>query len=384
MVELTLDNVTKRYDDAQGTETAVDKFSLTAEDELVVLLGPSGCGKTTTLRMIAGLESVTDGRVYIGGKDVTDRHPSERSIAMVFQDYGLYTTMSVAENMAYGLKHSTSMTASERQAKVEEMAEMFGIEELLHRDVGDLSGGQKQRVSLGRAMVREPDVFLLDEPLASLDAKLRSEMRTELQQLQSEMDITTVYVTHDQKEAMTMADRIAVLDDGVLQQIDTPESVYSNPANQFVADFLGNPPMNQFDTIIKREENGRAYSIRYFDENTTVTVAQVEELPPGLFPGDEVVFGVRPEALSIGTGSIEGRGFDATVTMTEYQGNDNFIHCRAGDMELTAVVPPAVQPTVGETVRLSVAPEDVYLFDTTTGDALLTASETPPQTPTHL
>ncbi|MFB6126222.1 MAG: ABC transporter ATP-binding protein, partial [Halolamina sp.] len=323
----------------------------------------------------------------IDGADVTDRHPSERSIAMVFQDYGLYTTMSVAENMAYGLKHSTSMTAAERRTKVEEMAEMFGIEELLDRDVGDLSGGQKQRVSLGRAMVREPDVFLLDEPLASLDAKLRSEMRTDLQQLQAEMDITTVYVTHNQKEAMTMADRIAVLDDGVLQQADAPETVYSNPTNRFVADFLGNPPMNQLDAVVERGAKSGTYAIRCFDEDAAITVARVSEPPAGLSPGDEVVFGVRPEALSVesdatdATDATDARGFDGTVAVTEYQGNDNFIHCRVAETELTAVVPPTVQPAAGETVGLSVAPGDVYLFDPSTGAALLTAGETPSETP---
>ena len=222
MVTLSIDGLTKRYDDAQGTETAVDDVSLTVEDELLVLLGPSGCGKTTILRTIAGLESATEGRITVDGLDVTDRHPSDRSIAMVFQDYGLYTTMSVRKNMAYGLKHSTDLSRDERADRVEAMAELFGIEALLDREIDQLSGGQKQRVALGRAMVREPDVFLLDEPLASLDAKLRSEMRTELQQLQADLDITTVYVTHDQKEAMTMGDRVAILDDGVLQQHGPP------------------------------------------------------------------------------------------------------------------------------------------------------------------
>ncbi|MFC5369133.1 ABC transporter ATP-binding protein [Salinirubrum litoreum] len=381
MVELTLTDVTKRYDDTQGTEVAVDDLSLTVEDELVVLLGPSGCGKTTTLRMIAGLETVTDGRISIDGRDVTDLHPSDRSIAMVFQDYGLYTTMSVRENMAYGLKHSTSLSASERRDRVEEMATMFGIEDLLARDVSDLSGGQKQRVALGRAMVREPDVFLLDEPLASLDAKLRSEMRTELQQLQSRLDITTVYVTHDQKEAMTMADRVVVLDGGRLQQVGPPEEVYASPTNRFVADFLGNPPMNQLPAVVV-DGGPSAQGLRYAGD-AAVSLGTVPASTRGVTPGDEVIAGMRPESLSLtasgpetaGAAETETTGFPGTVTVTEYQGNDNFVHFAVGDEALTAVVGPDVEFSPGERVSVHVAPEDLYLFDPATGDALSTGAD---------
>ncbi|MFC6974978.1 ABC transporter ATP-binding protein [Halomicroarcula sp. GCM10025709] len=376
MVELALDGVTKRYDDAQGTETAVSDFSLTVEDELLVLLGPSGCGKTTTLRMIAGLETVTDGAIRIDGRDVTGLAPSDRSIAMVFQDYGLYTMMSVRENMAYGLKHSTDLSAAEREARVEEMAEMFDIAGLLDRSVTDLSGGQKQRVSLGRAMVREPDVFLLDEPLASLDAKLRSEMRTELQRLQSELDITTVYVTHDQKEAMTMADRIAVLDDGVLQQAGPPDRVYADPTNRFVADFLGTPSMNQLPAVLDRQDSDR-YTARFPADDPTVPLAAV---PSGVAvaPGTEVVVGIRPEDIDIDAQSPDGPVFEAEVVVTEYQGSDNFVHLLVGGTELTAVSPPTVKPEPGETVRLSVSPSDIYLFDAETGEAITTSGRSVP------
>jgi multiple sugar transport system ATP-binding protein len=373
MVELTLTDVTKRFDDAQGTEVAVDDVSLTVEDELVVLLGPSGCGKTTTLRMIAGLEPVTDGRISIDGRDVTDLHPSDRSIAMVFQDYGLYRTMSVRENMAYGLKHSTSLSAGERRDRVEEMATMFGIEGLLDRDVSDLSGGQKQRVALGRAMVREPDVFLLDEPLASLDAKLRSEMRTELQQLQSKLDITTVYVTHDQKEAMTMADRVAILDAGRLQQVGPPEEVYDAPTNRFVADFLGNPPMNQLPGVVV-DGGPSSYRVQYAGE-TAVTLGTVPASTRGVSPGDEVVVGMRPESLSLSTPGPDDTGFTGTVTVTEYQGNDNFVHFAVGDEALTAVVRPDVELAAGERVAVTVPPEGIYLFDPQTGDTLSTGAD---------
>jgi multiple sugar transport system ATP-binding protein len=366
MVELCLDNVTKRFDDAQGTETAVDDISMTVEDELLVLVGPSGCGKTTTLRMIAGLETVSDGRITIDGRDVTGTPPSDRSIAMVFQDYGLYTMMSVRENMAYGLKHSTDLSKAERNARVEDMAEMFNIGELLDRNVTELSGGQKQRVALGRAMVREPDVFLLDEPLASLDAKLRSEMRTELQQIQEELDITTVYVTHDQKEAMTMADRVAVLNDGVLNQLGPPEDVYDNPADRFVADFLGNPAMNQLPATTSRED-GR-YDFHVSVGERRIRFASLPQGDLSLDDGEPVTVGVRPENLRLN--DPESADFDATVSVSEYQGSDNFVHLDVGSRELTAVVPPAIRPSAGDTVPVTVPPDVLHLFDADTGSAL--------------
>jgi len=373
MVELELDGVTKRYDDAQGTETAVDDLSLVVEDELLVLLGPSGCGKTTTLRMIAGLESVTEGRIAIDGRDVTGLHPSDRSIAMVFQDYGLYTMMSVRENMAYGLKHSTDLSAAERDARVEEMAGMFDIGGLLERNVTELSGGQKQRVALGRAMVREPDVFLLDEPLASLDAKLRSEMRTELQQLQERLDITTVYVTHDQKEAMTMADQVAVLDDGLLRQAGPPEHVYERPADAFVAEFLGNPAMNQLPAVTRREGDRLAFEADVGDGRVRLATVPIDGADLG--PDRRVTFGVRPERLRVHGEPDRPDAFGATVVVTEYQGMDNFVHLGVGDREFTAVVPPAIAPEAGDAVGVTVPPEAVHAFDPETGEALATGRE---------
>ena len=370
MVKLTLDGVTKRYDDSQGTETAVDDISMTVEDDLLVLLGPSGCGKTTTLRMIAGLESVTDGAITIDGRDITDLHPSNRSIAMVFQDYGLYTMMSVRKNMAYGLKHSTDLSKAERDARVEEMAQMFGIGDLLERDVTELSGGQKQRVALGRAMVREPDVFLLDEPLASLDAKLRSEMRTELQQLQEELDITTVYVTHDQKEAMTMADQVAILNDGTLRQFGPPEAVYDDPEDRFVADFLGNPSMNQLPAIARDEGSRLGFEA---DVGTrAIRIASVPAESVSLHGGEQVLVGLRPEDLRLTRHETSDASFDAQVSVTEYQGNDNFVHLEVGERQLTAVVPPTVAPETGETVTVSVPEEAVHLFDADTGETIRT------------
>lgn len=368
MVKLTLDGVTKRYDDSQGTETAVDDVSMTVENDLLVLLGPSGCGKTTTLRMIAGLESVTEGQITIDGRDITDLHPSERSIAMVFQDFGLYTMMSVRKNMAYGLKHSTDLSKAERNDRVEEMADMFGIADLLERNVTELSGGQKQRVALGRAMVREPDVFLLDEPLASLDAKLRSEMRTELQQLQQDQDITTVYVTHDQKEAMTMGDQVAVLNDGTLRQFGPPEAVYDDPDDRFVGDFLGNPAMNQLPAVAQDHGDRLGFEADLGDRTAHVASVPADGLP--LSGGDRVTVGVRPERLRLNGQADADARFEAGVAVTEYQGNDNFVHLEVGHRQLTAVVPPSVNPDAGETVTVGVPGDAVHLFDADSGDAI--------------
>lgn len=368
MVILSLDGVTKRYDDSQGAETAVDDISITVENDLLVLLGPSGCGKTTTLRMIAGLESVTQGRITIDGRDITSLHPSNRSIAMVFQDYGLYSMMSVRQNIGYGLKHSTDLSETERNGRVEEMAEMFDIGDLLSRNVTNLSGGQKQRVALGRAMVREPDVFLLDEPLASLDAKLRSEMRTELQQIQKKLDITTVYVTHDQKEAMTMANKVAILDDGMLRQLGPPTDVYEEPADRFVGDFLGNPAMNQLPATTHLEQTRLSFEVDF--GNQTSRIASVPQKSVSVTEGDRVTVGVRPEDLQLTETDTVKTGFNASVAVTEYQGNENFVHLNVGQRQVTAVVPPTITPDAGDTVRVGIPSDAVHLFDADTGETI--------------
>jgi multiple sugar transport system ATP-binding protein len=366
MAELTLQNVTKIYDDAEGTETAVDEVSLTVRNgEFLVLVGPSGCGKSTTLRMIAGLETVTDGEIGIGDRAVHHLAPSERDVAMVFQSYALYKRMTARENMGYGLKHSTDMSSDERDRRVSESAELLGIEELLDDKPAEMSGGQKQRVALGRAIVRDPDVFLLDEPLSNLDAKLRSHMRTELQRIQEDLDVTAVYVTHDQTEAMTMADRLAIMDDGVVQQVDPPEVAYDHPNNEFVGAFLGSPSMNILDAVVL--EDGDAYVI----EVDGMTLGRIPQDTVDNLDGEAVRFGVRPEDLRLDDSSIraaESCQFQATVTVTEYQGNDNFVYLDVAGRSLTARVPPRVYPDPGDEVPVSVAAEDVFLFnpDTTT------------------
>jgi multiple sugar transport system ATP-binding protein len=382
MARLTLDSVTKVYDDAQGTERAVDEVDLAVEDgEFVVIVGPSGCGKTTTLRMIAGLETVTEGQILLDDRAVQDLAPVERNVAMAFQNYALYPNMTGRENMSYGLKHAEGVSASKREEMVTETAELLEITDVLDDPPGEMSGGQKQRVALGRAIVREPDVFLLDEPLSNLDAKLRVEMRRELQRIHRSLDITTVYVTHDQKEAMTMADKIAVMSDGRLQQFAEPDVAYRQPANQFVGEFLGSPAMNV----------ARA-SLTTYGENATVQTGKTELMTiptPTDDSGEtptEVVAGFRPEDLTVGgSGDIV---LDARVTEVEYQGDGNFVFLEAdgltptragengetdvggGVVDLTVRTPVSVRPTPGESVTLAIDTEKVYLFDAKSGDAI--------------
>ncbi|WP_137290850.1 ABC transporter ATP-binding protein [Natronorubrum halophilum] len=371
MAELTLHDVTKVYDDAEGTETAVDEASVAVEDgEFLVLVGPSGCGKSTTLRMIAGLETISDGTIEIGDREVQHLAPSERDVAMVFQSYALYKRMTTRENMGYGLKHSTDMSSDERDRQVSESAELLGIEELLDDKPEEMSGGQKQRVALGRAIVRDPDVFLLDEPLSNLDAKLRSHMRTELQRIQSELGVTAVYVTHDQTEAMTMADRIAIMNDGIIQQVDPPEVAYDHPNNEFVGAFLGSPAMNVFDAVAREDGDGYAVDV------DSITLGRVpREAVEDDIAGESVRFGVRPEDLRLDDLPDDAAGgcrFPATVTVTEYQGNDNFVYLDVGDRSLTARVPPGIYPDPGDEETVRVAAEDVFLFDPETTAAIKT------------
>jgi multiple sugar transport system ATP-binding protein len=362
MARLTLDSVTKVYDDAQGTERAVDGVDMTVDDgEFVVIVGPSGCGKTTTLRMIAGLETVTEGRILLDDREVQDLAPVERNVAMAFQNYALYPNMTGRQNMAYGLKHAEGIGASERAEMVTDTAELLGITDVLDDPPSEMSGGQKQRVALGRAIVREPDVFLLDEPLSNLDAKLRAEMRRELQRIHRTLDITTVYVTHDQKEAMTMADRIAVMRDGRLQQFAEPDIAYRQPANLFVGEFLGSPAMNTAEASLA--ENGDGSTVRLGDRDlVTIPSASLDGSPA------TVVAGLRPEDLTVGgSGEVS---IDARVREIEYQGSGNFLFVEAAELDLTVRTPTSVRPEPGETVSLTADPDDVYLFDAESGDAI--------------
>ncbi|TYT61116.1 ABC transporter ATP-binding protein [Natrialba swarupiae] len=314
MAKLTLDGVTKRFDDGGDVIVAVDDVSIEIDDgEFLVLVGPSGCGKSTTLRMIAGLETISDGRIAIDGDVVNDVPAQQREIAMVFQSYALYPHMTVRENMRFGLEESTTLDTDTMNERVEETATMLEIDDLLERKPSELSGGQQQRVALGRAIVRDPAVFLMDEPLSNLDAKLRSGMRMELQRLQHDLGVTTVYVTHDQTEAMTMGDRIAILDDGELQQVATPLECYHRPKNLFVAGFIGEPSMNFFDVSLEDDRlvgSGFEYPLS-------------SPIRSELAGDEKLVLGIRPEDIEVLDARETAHDFPVRVDVVEPMGNEN-------------------------------------------------------------
>lgn len=369
MAELQLDHITKTFDDGGDKIVAVDDVSIDIEDgEFLVLVGPSGCGKSTTLRTIAGLETITDGAIRLGGEVINDKRPQDRDTAMVFQSYALYPHMTVRENMSFGLEESTDLPDDEIRERVTETAEMMGIAELLDRKPGDLSGGQQQRVALGRAIVRNPAAFLMDEPLANLDAKLRAQMRTELQRLQEDLDVTTIYVTHDQTEAMTMGDRIAILDDGELQQVGTPLECYHEPSNLFVAEFIGEPSMNTFEA---RTDGDRLVAERF--EYTLF------ERHDDAIDGDNVVFGIRPEDIEVGSDPDDSHTYEVVVDVVEPKGDENYVHMtfdadRDNPKTFTATIGGLRRVEEGDTVVVRFPPEAVHLFDGDTGEAVLNRS----------
>ncbi len=369
MTKLALDGVTKVYSDSRGQETAVEDVSLTVDDgEFVVIVGPSGCGKSTTLRMIAGLETVTEGAILFDDEAVHEYTPPRRNVAMVFQNYSLYPSMDARGNMEYGLKHSTDLSKDARQREVTKAAEMLEIEDILDQNPDEMSGGQKQRVALGRAIVRDPRVFLLDEPLSNLDAKLRSEMRHEIQRIHQELGVTTIYVTHDQKEAMTMADRIAILSDGELQQVETPERLYNSPDNKFVAQFIGSPSMNVLDVTADR--SGSTVTLNYNGHDiATVADSAFDRIP------SDMELGIRPEHMGLSTTPVDG-GVPVEVLVSEYQGNTNFIHVDLAGKEITARTEPGLFPDEDATVYLDLDPADLYVFDADTGAAEKTREAT--------
>jgi multiple sugar transport system ATP-binding protein len=365
MARLELDSVTKVYDTRAETIVAVEELDLDVRDgEFVVLVGPSGCGKSTTLRMIAGLETVTDGEIRLAGERINDEAPKDRDIAMVFQSYALYPHKTVRENMGYGLELSTDLDEETIGRRVEDAAEMMGIEDLLEKKPGALSGGQQQRVATGRAIVREPAVFLFDEPLSNLDAKLRKHMRTELARIHSEVGITTVYVTHDQEEAMTLADRIAVLNNGRLQQFAEPKVVYYRPANRFVADFIGSPSMNFVNVRLDGEDGDWRLSQEAFD------YAVSDRFVEALDPTTPLEMGIRPENVRIDGEAPPDRRITATVDVVEVVGSDNFVYLDLAGKEFRVRTESQVEPEEDETVAVTFDETDVHLFDRDTGEAL--------------
>jgi multiple sugar transport system ATP-binding protein len=376
MAHVELDELTKVFEAAGGPLVAVEELDLDIEEgEFVVVVGPSGCGKSTTLRMLAGLETVTDGEIRIAGEVVNDKAPKNRDIAMVFQDYALYPHKTVEENIAYGLRLSTDLSDEEIRKRVEEATDMMGISDLLDKKPGALSGGQQQRVATGRAIVREPEVFLFDEPLSNLDAKLRKHMRTELARIHTELGITTIYVTHDQEEAMTLADRIVVLNDGKLQQVGSPKEVYYRPANLFVADFIGSPSMNFFDVTLETDgEGGRLVHDGFTYELSQGFVDALRERTDST----DFVFGIRPENARFGSPADEGKTVTGTVDVVEVVGSDNFIYLDIGGEEFRLRTTSEREPDLDSTVEVTFDERDINLFDANTEEAVIHGYEATP------
>jgi multiple sugar transport system ATP-binding protein len=360
MAGVILDDLTKRYD---GGALAVDKLNLDIHDgEFVCLVGPSGCGKTTALRMIAGLEEITSGQVRIGDRVVNNLPPRDRDIAMVFQSYALYPHMSVRDNMAFGLQLRKTPKADIDKAVVE-AARILDLERFLDRKPGQLSGGQRQRVALGRAIVREPAVFLMDEPLSNLDAKLRVQTRAEIARMHTRLEATMIYVTHDQVEAMTMGDRIAVINEGVLQQAGTPKELYELPKNRFVAGFIGSPSMNFID--LKVSQDGGV--VRLSGEGAEVRPDDTQSARLRDLGQDTVTVGFRPEHLELG--ALTGPGLSATVVVdvVEFLGNDELIHGSSAGRDVVAIINADNTLKVGESVTLTTSPRRLHLFNPATG-----------------
>jgi len=362
MAKVVLKNIFKRYDEHE----IVKDFNLEINDEeMVVLVGPSGCGKSTTLRMIAGLEEISSGELYIGDKLVNDVMPKDRDIAMVFQNYALYPHMNVYENMAFSLKLK-KMSKDEIDKRVKEAAQILEIEHLLDRKPKNLSGGQRQRVAMGRAIVREPAVFLMDEPLSNLDAKLRVSMRVEISKIQKRLKTTTVYVTHDQTEAMTMGDRIVVMKDGIVQQVDTPMNLYNSPVNLFVAGFIGNPSMNFMKAIIPKEDN----ELYVVGEGFKAIIPGGKTSQLEKYCNKEVIFGIRPEDIrdeAIMIDVHQKARFTAKVEVQELLGSEIILYLNLGGQEITARLAARSEYKVGETVTMVFDMNKMHIFDSVTG-----------------
>ena len=344
----------RKLSKSYGTLDIVKGIDLEVQDgEFVVLVGPSGCGKSTTLRMLAGLESISSGEIRIADQVVNKLQPRERDIAMVFQDYALYPHKTVRENLGFSLK-VRGAAKDDSIRLIEEAAAMLGIEHLLDRRPGQLSGGQRQRVAMGRAIVRRPQVFLFDEPLSNLDAQLRGQVRAEIKKLHQQLKTTIIYVTHDQVEAMTLADRIVILRGGIIEQVGTPDEVYNSPANVFVGGFVGAPAMN---FVRGRVEDGHAVC----GDGTSFDLARVAGAPA---TGEDVILGLRPEHIRTGSGA--GIDFTGTVQVVEPLGADTLVHFSIGKAVLTARLEPQNQPALGTRIPLTIAPHNVSLFDAQT------------------
>ncbi|WP_439622522.1 ABC transporter ATP-binding protein [Shinella sp.] len=359
MASVSLTNVVKAF----GAFKVVHGVDLDiADGEFVVLLGPSGCGKTTTLRMVAGLEDVTGGEIRIAGEVINDRAPKDRKIAMVFQNYALYPHMTVRQNMEFALKPQR-LSKAEVDAKIAGVAAMLGLDVLLHRKPAQLSGGQRQRVAMGRAMVRTPEVFLFDEPLSNLDAKLRTQVRMEIAKLHKQLGTTVIYVTHDQVEAMTLADKIVIMKDGHIEQIGSPEEVFARPKNLFVATFIGSPSMNLFRMTAERGDTGTVLSSPAF------SLRLPAELGAKLKPGQAVTLGVRPSDVRLAQAG-DAEAIEARVEVVEYLGVEALVDLRIGTQEFIAQIPASERPALDQAVKVVFNPAGLHLFDSESGQAL--------------
>jgi len=365
MSQVILKGLKKVYD---NKVTAVHDVNLEiADKEFIVLVGPSGCGKSTTLRMVAGLEEISGGELYIDGRIVNEVAPKDRDIAMVFQNYALYPHMTVYDNLAFALKLRKT-PKDEIDKKVREVAEVLDITQYLERRPKALSGGQRQRVAIGRAMVRDPKVFLMDEPLSNLDAKLRNQMRAEIIKLRSRIDTTFMYVTHDQTEAMTLGDRIVIMKDGYVNQIGTPQEVYNKPVNLFVAGFIGTPVMNFFDHCQLLKEDG-VYYAEIRGVKFKLTDFQQKALAQNKVEPCEIVAGIRPQHVTVGEGELS-----ATIEVSEMMGSEYNIHARCGEDEVVMLIPTVDLETdvsMGRTVKFNVRPRLIQLFSKETGNNLI-------------
>jgi multiple sugar transport system ATP-binding protein len=363
MASVTFDHVWKRY----GDVVANNDLNLEIQDgEFMCLVGPSGCGKTTALRMIAGLEEVTEGTLKIGDRVVNDLAPKDRDVAMVFQSYALYPHMSVRDNLAFGLK-LRKIPKPEIEKRVQEAARMIELGNLLDRKPKQLSGGQRQRVALGRAIVREPAVFLMDEPLSNLDAKLRVQTRAEIARLHQRLETTTVYVTHDQVEAMTMGDRIAVMNAGLLNQVGPPQQLYEHPVNKFVAGFIGSPSMNFVPVTLESKDGGQPI-LR--NGEIEIPVPDRHRNAIGNKPGTTLTAGFRPEHIEMGAANEKAAKIRAVCDVVEFLGNEELLHLRVGDNDLVAVIDAENRVKPGDVLEMHVPLERVHLFNDETGSAL--------------
>jgi len=364
MAEVRLENVSKIFNEKVK---AVDEVGLTIHDkEFMVLVGPSGCGKSTTLRMVAGLEEISSGEIYIDDNLVNDTPPKDRDIAMVFQNYALYPHMSVFENMAFGLK-LRKFRRDEINSRVGEAADILGLQDLLERRPKELSGGQRQRVAVGRAIVRKPKVFLFDEPLSNLDAKLRVQMRVEISKLHQKLEATMIYVTHDQVEAMTMGDRITVMKDGIVQQVESPTNLYAKPVNKFVAGFIGSPAMNFFKGELV--ENGTK-----FFKNKSFKIQIPGQLSKNLIKkkGENIVLGVRPEDFSMKSSEKEEyNSIEAVIEVIEPMGSENYLYLRTGDQSFIIKTAPSINVKINDQIKLYINLENIHLFDEQSSESMI-------------